>query len=272
MGFRVQILKHSIAPNGHPLVTWVWRFPRILLPEVNTHRVLSRNTSSSRAIPSKKLRKQVIDDPFVPEYVGANQSGMSARQELAGWRRWLALQLWSKGRYAAVFLSWAFEKVGLHKQLANRVLEPWLWCEQIVSATELDNLFKLRDHPDAQPEFQTLARLLREALEESQPTYLHEGQWHIPFIDEETEYDLPLDVKLTLATARCARVSYLNFNGKRDPADDVRLHDQLAASGHWSPFEHSAQALGRYDVGFRGNFRGWLQYRKFWPGESGMTQ
>lgn len=268
MGFKAEIILDSIAPCGERLVTWILRYPRILLPEVNTHRVFSRNTSSSRAIPVKKLREQVINDPFVPEYWGAQQKGMAAHQQLWGWRRAISRFIWKQLRWPAVAASWMFEKIGLHKQLANRVLEPWLWVTQVLSTTTHANWFKLRDSAAAQPEIQTLARLMLTNLCMSTPQLLPAGEWHIPFILE-NERDLPTEMKLKIATARSARGSYANFYGKQDYADDERLHDQLARDGHWSPFEHSAMALDQPTQ--IGNFEGFLQYRKRFEGEDGRA-
>lgn len=135
----------------------------------------------------------------------------------------------------------------------------------LVTATEWQNFFKLRCHPDAQPEMQKLAYEMRDAMEASVPAFLNPGEWHIPFGDKCE--GLSNEERLKVATARAARVSYQTFDGQINYQKDFDLHDSLAASGHWSPFEHTAVALkGDVDIG---NFRGWKQYRKFFQGEAG---
>lgn len=159
------ILASKNSVTGVNLYTFVLVYPRVILPEVNTHRMLSRNTASSRAIPSKKQRAKVLHDPFVPISIGANQKGMQAGEELTGWRRTVAIQAWKLTRYAAVAASWVLDKVGAHKQIVNRIVEPWTWTQQIVTCTDLKNFFKLRDHPDAEPHFQALARQMHAQVE-----------------------------------------------------------------------------------------------------------
>src|SRR5271167_2994843 len=151
------ILTSKSAVTGVILYTFVLTYPRVILAEVNTHRMLSRNTASSRAIPSKKQRQRVLDDPFVPVSVGANQKGMQAGEELGGWRRAVAINTWKLARYPNVLASWILEKVGAHKQVVNRIVEPWTWTEQVVTCTDLKNVLKLRNHKDAEPHFHMLA-------------------------------------------------------------------------------------------------------------------
>src|SRR5271154_4389940 len=147
------ILTSRNSVTGVNLYTFLLTYPRVILPEVNTHRALSRNTASSRAIPSWKQRSRVLAIPFVPVSIGKNQKGMQAGEELGGWRRAIAINTWKLARYSNVFASWILEKVGAHKQVVNRIVEPWTWTQQIVSATDLNNVFKLRNHPDAEPHF-----------------------------------------------------------------------------------------------------------------------
>jgi thymidylate synthase ThyX len=252
-----------------------------------THRLFSRNSSSSRAIPQKKLREQVLTDPAMPVFWGKNQSGMQAREELSEVDQAVAKVYWLAARDLAVEQSDQLVKVGLHKQLANRLLEPWMFITTIVTATEWENWYHLRDHPDAQPELAHLAHMMREEFDKAYPMPLLEGGWHLPFIrreDEEwaerTGYRLadslnPLQIfgregavigaLLRLSTARCARVSYLNHEGIMDRDKDIALHHHLATSGHWSTFEHPAVALETDERS--GNFFGWKQYRKFFDNE-----
>jgi hypothetical protein len=149
------------------------------------------------------------------------------------------------------------EKIGVHKQITNRLLEPWMYVTTILTATDFANFFKLRCHKDAQPEIMALAfKMLKEYIN-SNP---HRTDLHVPFGDQ-MEPGLCEDERIRVACARCARISYETHDGKRDTKEDLRLCDQLIKAGHMSPFEHVARAnpMGDY---YTGNFRGWIQYRK----------
>jgi thymidylate synthase ThyX len=256
---KADILLDSINPSGNRITTWLLTFQRVLLAEINTHRMFSRNTSSSRAIPVHKMLEAVKTNPAMPVFWGKNQAGMSAAEELMGEEKELAKRVWLKARDSAVSHVEKLLELGLHKNLTNRLLESWMWTTSIVTATDMENFFSLRAHSAAQPEFQTLAFLMLEKYNASVPTRLATGEWHIPFGDRMPE-GLTLNQKLKIATARCARTSYLTFDGDINVEKDYGLHDQLAKSGHWSPFEHCAKAHWSGEVS--GNFRGWIQYRK----------
>jgi hypothetical protein len=232
-----------------------------------THRMLSRNASSSRAMPVRHTLDQVRCRPAEVTWWGVNQRGMQARDELSGWRRRAAMALFYGARWPMLGAAWSLMKLGLHKQLANRLLEPWAYITVIVSATDLDNLFALRCHPDAQPEIRRAVEALRAAVAASEPRHLRMGEWHLPFVTDDERAALPIGTLVKLAVARCARISYLTHDGKRDPERDVQLHDQLLQSRHLSPFEHVAMAL---DWPVRhGNFTGFKQARKDIAGEDG---
>lgn len=269
-----KVIADSVNPDGDRLTTVEAIFNRWILAELNTHRMLSRNSASSRAIPVKRVLSQVLRDPAVPVSWGANQSGMQARSELKGWRRWLARRLFLAARFPALIFVWLLSKVGLHKQVANRILEPWVWHTAIVSATEWDNFFKLRLHPDAQPEFQELARCIKAAMDASIPKQLRWGEWHLPYINDTLVFDAvsttdsEIAKEAKISAACCARVSYVRQNDRRSEEEDVRFTDRLATAGHWSPFEHPARA----ERGSWGNFKGFKQVRKFYAGESGVTK
>lgn len=293
------ILTSKNKETGVNLYTFVLTYPRVILAEVNTHRMLSRNTASSRAIPSKKQRERVLDNPFVPVSIGANQKGMQAGVELSGIRRFAAIKTWELARYPMVFASWILDKLGAHKQVVNRIVEPWTFTQQVVTCTDLKNVFKLRDHKDAEPHFQIIAKQMHQqvdyverlfntvnfdsrnpdgtacALDRVNPTQgvfrvqmLRPGDWHLPFIDECESFNDIENLK-KVSTARCARVSYfLPENGKRsDMERDIELCDRLSGSGHWSPFEHVATPV--LEKGYVGNFRSWKQYRKEFSEEHG---
>lgn len=277
-----RVIADSVNPDGDRLITVEGTFNRYLLAELNTHRRFSRNSASSRAIPVKKTIRQVWADPALPISWGTNQAGMQARSELSGWRRWCAIRLFLLARIPAIIIVWLLTLVKLHKQVANRLLEPWVWHTAIMSATEWDNFFKLRLHPDAQPEFQELARCTRVAIDGSTPRKVEWGGWHLPYTDEHDEvrptmvpldYDDSVPVRAWISCARCAAVSYVRQGEKRDPAKDIDLMLRLKNSGHWSPFEHPAQAMPRaYLAAGSSNFDGWKQLRKFYPSESGRIE
>jgi thymidylate synthase ThyX len=247
------------------------RYPRFIHSELMTHRVFSRNAASSRAIPIKKMIEAVRNEPAMPVWWGRNQSGMQAREQLdaaaqaeaeAEWRRALADALAHAERLAS-------SEINLHKQLVNRVLEPFAWITVIITATEWANFFTQRTHEDAQPELKYVADLMLDAYRGSAPQTVAIGEWHTPLIQPDELRTLSLDERVKVSVARCARVSYLTHEGKRDVAKDLELYEKLVsggANGHWSPFEHVATPLAHAD-GWSGNFRGWEQFRKRFPQE-----
>lgn len=275
MSYSVKIIADSINPVGCRLTTFELTFPKCLQAEFNTHRLFSRNSASSRAIPVEKMIERVMTNPMMPLYWGKNQKGMQAAEELTGGDREMAEFLWLQARDKAVASARAFIECNAHKQLVNRLLEPWMFTTVIVSATEYDNWFHLRDSEFAQPEIAWVAREMRKKYDENIPQHLDPGEWHMPFIDWDDEVASPIKnqhgdvvggMEITtrglrkISVARCARVSYLTHDGKRDFVEDYRLHDQLVQNGHWSPFEHVAECLPNDERS--GNFFGWRQYRK----------
>jgi hypothetical protein len=291
---KSELLLASInAKTQDILYTWVLTYPRVILAEVNTHRMASKNTSSSRAIPSSKQRRKVVQDPFIPLHIGTNRKGMQAGEELAGWKRSAAEMIWRGSRYPQVWASWAMEKLGVHKQIVNRLVEPYTWTQQLFSATEVDNFFWLRDHPDAEPHFQELAGQMRKQVEyvrayskrvyiDLQCAYpiqwLQPGEWHLPFVDAKEREVLGLDYAKKTSSARCARVSYVlpETGSKSTLQRDLELFERLAIREeysddprHLSPLEHPAQAMEQSV--YCGNFRGFKQFRKEIPHESGPT-
>jgi len=297
VSYSAKAILDSLSPDGVRLTTMEVSFPRIVLAEFNTHRMFSRNSASSRAIPVEKMIARVLEDPFVPIYWGKNQKGMQAAEELGEREREQAAGTWLSARDEAVrSVRLLAVDLDVHKQIANRLLEPWLWHTCIVTATEWDNFFALRRHPAAQPEIKRAADLLFEARESSTPKALGHEEWHAPYIDlaeSAAEYDVALD-RLSdsavfahverwckVSVGRCARVSYLTHDGVRDPDKDVALADGLLKNGHMSPFEHVARPMSGRDIAFRrprniseaflGNFRGWVQYRKGITGEEDFS-
>lgn len=259
-----RIIADSIAPNGVRLTTFQICFQRFILPEFNTHRRFSRNASSSRAIPTKTLLAQVFNDPAFPISFGQNQPGMQAGAELVGWRLTAAKLVWGLSAKSASLSARLLGALGVHKQTANRVVEPYTWSHVIVSSTDWENFFELRCHKDAQPEIRQLAELMREALAASKPIYCTGGDWHLPYITDQERIDYPTRDLIKMSAARCARVSYLTHDGKNPSREkDLALYDRLVGSVpiHASPVEHQATPLlGSTEKG--GNFNGWHQHRQ----------
>lgn len=276
VSYSAKVIADSTAHTVR-LTTLEVVMPRFLLPEFNTHRVFSRNSASSRAIPVQTRIEQVMKNPFIPEAFGKNKKGMQADELLSHVEAEAARRTWLRARDAAVDQAMEMMALGVHKQHANRILEPYCWHQVVVTATEWENFFNLRTHKDAQPEMQVVARLMRTAMEQSTPEPLAPGDWHLPYIkaDEIAQhghtYGWELLVKLSVA--RCAAVSYERQNSVNFDADLAR-YERLRASGHMSPFEHQAQVAGGstgkpFVEGFSGNFRmPFHQYRKMLRGES----
>ena len=251
-GTKAKVNCASISEYGVRLTTFEVRFHRFVLAECNTHRDFSRNSASSRAIPVEKIRNNVMEDPALPIYWGANQKGMQAAEELDAATMAQCEEIWLRARREAVDFAVLLEEMGLHKQLTNRLLEPYMWHTAIITATRFDNFFWQRCHKDAQPEMRAAADAMQLAYYTSEPKLVKNGDWHLPFTDE-TDWLLMRDIMVDptdevglvegmkhISAARCARVSYLNHNGQRSIQDDLTLYNRLAHGQHWSPFEHVA--------------------------------
>jgi len=355
-GIDATIIADSKNEHGQRITSFVCTFPRIVLAEFNTHRMLSRNSASSRAIPFKKMLKQIEEHPFIPIKWMKDHKGMQGNEYFSNDSVDPALkyegspfdifnseskalrQQWLLAKNKALTMAIRLSNMGLTKQFVNRLLEPFKWHTAIVTATEWENFFALRAHEAAEIHIQDLAFKMLEEYNNSEPRELKAGEWHIPFGDsfDEDELvalqrhlsDLPeggykvgglftgkggflmfdnamkkeigidpfVDLKVKIATARCARVSYENFEGGDDYEKDIKLHNRLAEMGHWSPMEHCARAMTEeefklhirgtvaYDgeednweemyvpdnsiLGWSGNFQGFIQYRKMFNNEN----
>lgn len=262
--FLATVIEDSVNKYGTRAISLELSYPTIILAEFNTHRVLSRSSSSQRAIPTKKIIRRVWDEPFVPEYWGQNIAGMQAKQELSGIKLETAKFVWRLASKVACGFVWGLDMIGLHKQIANRILAPWQWTRTIVTSTEWDNFFALRLHPDAQPEFYTLAGMMKDAIDNSAPRFLEQGEWHLPYVDPYEVEMYGLEVGIKTSVARCARVSYLNHEGRSsDIEQDIALHDMLVGSEpkHASPAEH--QLTPAKAEKFYYNVNAWKSYRYY---------
>lgn len=302
MTIEAKVIADSISPAGKRITTLQLRYPRFIHAEFMTHRVFSRNASSSRAIPVAKMIEQVRNDPAMPIHWGKNQPGMQAKEELTGADLEKAKLLWVESAKWAATIAEQMVTCGLHKQVANRILEPFQHIHVVVTATEFDNFFALRAHPDAQPEIHELAIQMHAAMNVSTPKLLQLGEWHLPYVTEMDQSaafalygrnDEAWALLRKVSGARCARVSYLKHDGER-PAieDDLELYSQLVVRPytdkrgnvltlgdpiHASPIEHQATpdtesdrysaegelvGVGWDNFYLHGNFVGWIQARK----------
>jgi thymidylate synthase ThyX len=261
--FAAEIIADSVNPDGQRVTSFLLTYPRFVHSEIMTHRSFSRNAASSRAIPIHKVIEQVKNNPAMPVRWGLNGKGMQDHGVLTGGDAEQAKQLWINAAQSAVEEAYKLLELGLHKQVVNRLLEPFMWMTTLVTATDWENFFSLRVHKDAQPEFQHLAHMMLRGYINNQPARKQWGEWHIPFGERMPE-GLPDEVKLEVATARAARTSYLTMDGQIDVLKDRDLHGKLAESGHFSPFEHPAVA----SPGRHANFVGWKQYRTMMPNEN----
>ena len=259
MAYAARVVLDSVSPAGVRLTTLEVTFPRFVLAEFNTHRVFSRNSASSRAIPTNKLIQRVLDEPAIPLEWGRNKAGMSSDEVLAYEDGVAAERIWLEARDTAVERARQLLELKVHKQQLNRLLEPFLWHTVIVTSTEWDNFFNLRCAPQAQPEIRAAAVRMREALGESLPAPVRIGEWHLPLMQDD-ERSLHVETQKKVSAARCARVSYLTHDGTREIEKDLDLCARLMIDRHLSPFEHVATPSE--DDGFRANFRGWQQMRK----------
>ena len=266
MAFSAKVLADSISPAGHRLTTLEVTVPRIVLAEFNTHRMFSRSSASSRAIPVEKRIAMVEEDPFIPEAFGRNQRGMQASEVLDDKLTLKAREIWLEAARDACAWAKGLADIKVHKQLANRLLEPFCWHTVIVTATEWGNFWGLRISKYAQPEIARPAALMKEVMDASSPKLVGYGEWHLPLTPD---YEKLCESNFTprqiaeISAARCARVSYLTHDGNRDPEADHELYARLVEPGHMAPLEHVATpCTPKLEHDFVGNFCGWFQLRK----------
>lgn len=270
-----RIIADSICDHGKRITTFELEYPRFIHSEFLTHRVFSRNAASSRAIPLNKMISLVWNNMAEPIHWGQNKSGMQAKEELPPIKKFLAQKLWKFSGKTVCLFAWIGGKLGLHKQVVNRLLEPWSHIKVVVTATEWDNFFYLRNHPDAQPEIHDLAAKMYVLYSNHKPRFLKEGQWHLPYIEvlgqsiDCPDYlfgvskgdSLSLEDAIKVSASMCAQVSYRRADDSVEKA--LSIYNRLIESkpSHASPFEHQATPL-KYPREQSGNFRGWKQFRQ----------
>lgn len=306
---KAKIIADSISPQGSRITSYLLTYPRFIHSELMTHRMFSRNSASSRAIPVKKMIGFVRNNMFTPLAVQKAHKGMQGSDYFEGVELEQAIQLWIESAELALQQAEKMEKLGITKQLINRILEPYQYYQVLLTGTEFENFFELRCphyavnwYPSRSPEaleptqasfksrkdaikytegecnnwkeqdwrdsnesqaeihIQALAEAMWDAMNESTPRQLKSGEWHLPFSDKINDGELRdyfynvennpdpsftayQRAKLKISTARCARLSYMTFDGEIDYEKDLKLHDTLLESHHMSPFEHCARAM-----------------------------
>lgn len=324
MTISARIVADSINENGKRITTFELEYPRFIHAELMTHRVFSRNAASSRAIPVTRAIELIQNDTAMPSHWGKNQPGMSAKEEcyatfpvdlpilseegdfffdIDGNLATKTVErsredMWNIARDNAIEIAKLFNEAGYHKQIVNRLLEPFTHIKVVLTASEYDNWFWLRNHPDAQPEIHILAERMFAEYEASTPELLLAGEWHVPYYDKgywkpsgyikldgQGSFDIidgqrdglgvSLADALAVSSSCSAQVSYRRLDDSVEKARDIfkRLVESLPP--HFSPFEHQATPMsgqgfnqagvthmdkaGHY---YSGNFQDWVQHRQ----------
>ena len=294
---KAKILADSVNYKGTRITSFELEYPRFIHAELMTHRVLSRNSSSSRAIPIEKMLDEIDRNPAAPSHWGKNQAGMQAKEELQGAELQAAKEIWNEAKREAISNARAMHQVQAHKQIANRLTEPFQNIKVVTTATEWENFFWLRDHEDAQPEIMLLAKAMRHAREESTPELLYPGEWHLPYVTaarneqgirryyDDLGNEVPIATALMISASCCAQVSYRKSDTSPEKAEVIFKRLIESEPCHASPVEHQALSFDmnyciphapatwhtglthtdRQGTMWSGNFRDWIQYRQLIP-------
>jgi hypothetical protein len=301
-GISATIIKDSIAPDGIRLITFELEYPRFIHSEVMTHCMLEKNAASSRAVPVESALAMIEATPAMPVEWGANNPGMVSKTLLDPTRQEAAEGLWLSAMKSVVSYARVMaDKSGInaHKQIVNRMCEPWVTMKTIMSGTEWSNFFWLRYHPDADPTFQALARAMYDAMQASIPTLLQPGQWHLPYVDfDGTNYStagqvVDLETAKKISASCCAQISYRRLDDSVEKA--LKIYDMLNIGSnekpaHASPLTHQGTpmqamnsevnngSVGTWEPGvthmrrngslWSGKFQSWIQYRQLVPNEA----
>jgi len=293
-GIKVELVLASTNYFDVPIYTFKLHYHRFIHGELLTHRLFSRNSSSSRAIPVDKMLDYIKNNPAYPIHWGKNKTGMQADEECTNILKfgksdisYISDELWLKSCKKSLKYAKSFNKSGYHKQIVNRLTEPYQFMNTILTATEFTNFFKLRIDKSAQPEIQELAQLMQECIYNTSPQYLTEGQYHLPFIDFVDgvyyAYDrqVTLDEAIKISVSLCAQVSYRKEDYTIEKADKIFNMLIGMQPKHLSPFEHIAKPFKTHDYTtlmelnelldetdvvhndllFKNNFRCWEQIR-----------
>ena len=300
-GISATVIADSVTLDGRRMTTMEIEYPRFILAELNTHRMLSKNSASSRAIPVNSMHESIRTAGAQPVYWGKNQAGMQAKEELQGSDKSMAKYTWAIARDVAIKFAKELAELGTHKQITNRVTEPWMMMKTVISGTEWGNFYYLRDHEDAQPEIAELARVMHKAHKDSKPLLLHPGEWHVPYVTtyrhlatNELMYsdgvgcEISADDAKIISASCCAQVSYRKNDDSLEKAQKIFQQLIYSKPAHASPVEHQATPMDlAYYMNYEpetwepgvthvsangdlwsGNLRGWIQHRKLIDGEA----
>lgn len=310
---QAQVIAKSASENAPNLTTIRLRYPRFIHAEFMTHRDFSRNARSSRAVPIKKMIHEIRETPAVPWHWGKNQKGMQASEEcneivycqkalmpMDGYSYghssdWDGTEVsktgipredaWLVIAKRAADMAEAFMEAGYHKQIVNRLLEPFMWIDVLVTSCKWENFFWLRNDDAAEPHIRDLSVLMEKAINAADAELLMQNEWHLPYITEADSYAalnakedffyFPEQFLLMISAARCARISYVPFDGDASYERELERYDMLVKSNriHASPMEHQATPdtfkhtrdtpFGHWQSAYlHGNLEGWIQYRK----------
>jgi len=240
-GITATVVADSINVQGDRLTTMTLQYPRYIHSEFLRHRMFSNSVSSSRAIPTDKMVDQVTSNPAMPVYWGKNQPGMSASEEEDE-------LVHINGAYFPPDVAWKiacdrsaevakeFAMAGYHKQIVNRMVEPWQFINQVVSATDYANFYHLRIDSAAQPEIQELARVMHEAMDDSDPVTRRDSA-HLPFITnkDRDRYDAFACIRISMSM--CAQQSYRKSDRSIEKANVIYKKLVESRPVHASPAE-----------------------------------
>ena len=295
MTISAKIICDSISKHTNQrITTFELEMPRFILPEFNTHRQFSRNTASSRAIPVNVKCEQLLNNGAYPIHWGKNQSGMQAKEEINEESKEKALEIWENAKLSAIEYAKQLHSLGVHKQITNRILEPFETVKTLVTATNYDNFFNLRCHSDAQPEIKALADLMYAEYQKSIPMVIENGEYHTPYIQRLRDklngtlhyfvdgVEIDRDTAIKISCSCAAQVSYRKNDTSIEKS--VRIFDKLVNSkpSHSSCVEHCATPIDENSENFvgvthfayvdgdenkglvpcSGNFMNWIQYRQ----------
>jgi thymidylate synthase ThyX len=297
---KAEVIKDSYNPDfDSRITTMVIEYPRIILSELNTHRVLSKNSSSSRAVPVKKMLELIASNPAMPVRFGDNQPGMQDKGENSK-NSEAAKVLWIEAAKSSASYVKVMHDMNIHKQVCNRLIEPFQMMKTCITATQWSNFFNLRLHTDADPTIYALAEAMKSAMNSSNPVELKEGEWYVPFVNEvrvegnqvfydQDGFQISVEDALMISCSCSAQTSYRLNDYSLEKAKII--YDKLINSkpAHSSPTEHCAMPITRKTsnpldyfgvkgvthidrnlVPCSGNFHGWVQYRQLIPDNAVM--
>jgi hypothetical protein len=287
---NVKVIAKSLNLLGDPITTFELDYPRYIHSEIMTHRVFGRNAQSSRAVPVNKTL-EVNTDFVKPIIWGKNKAGMSSKEELQDETLNKVRELWDRHARTTFEVSKELTDLGLHKQWSNRITEPFSRIKVVITATEWDNFFWLRDDEDAaQPEIVELAQRMKDAYEDFAATQLDTGHWHLPYVFQEfdskgnqyfldeTASVIPLEDAVKISVSCCAQVSYRRLDQSKEKAIDIYNKLFSGPKPHLSPCEHPAKVGPKYmdfktpgithmdkaGNAWSGNLKNFVQYRQLW--------